>query len=166
MKRLAAAAFTLAILAFGIAATSDEVINWKELAKFLPETHAGLAMSYEPEGTTMSSDSYQISSADADYGEDDEGRVSIMWGSMAMAQFQSMQSMANLNIDSSDGYLKGTEIKGFPAVEEYDSDDKSATVMIGLPNNIGVIIELEDCEDTSQCIATAESMDLEGLSKL
>lgn len=166
MKKLAAAAFTTAILVLGMAASSDDVINWKELMNFLPETHAGLAMSTEPDGTTMSSDSYKLSSVDVDYGEDQQGHVSIMWGSMAKMQFETMQSMANLNIDSSDGYIRAIEIKGFPGVEEYDRDDNSASVMVALPNDIGVIIELENCEDTSQCVATAESMDLEGLAGL
>ena len=166
MRKLAAAAFTLAIITFSIAATSEDVINWKELMKFLPETHAGLTMSYEPDGSTIESGEYHLSTVDAVYGEDDEGHISILFGSMAVMQFQTMQSMANLNVDSSDGYVKALEIKGFPAVEEYDRDDKSASVYVGLPNNIGIIIEMENCEDASQCIATAESMDLEGLSKL
>ncbi|HUX06636.1 MAG TPA: hypothetical protein VMX35_04920 [Acidobacteriota bacterium] len=162
-KYLTAAAALCLVLALASFAAQD-TINWKTLIKYLPETFNGMPQSEEPEGMTSSAGGYVVSEASASYGDDEDGEVSIIFGTMAGAQFEALSQSAAVSYDSSDGYYRSTKIHGFPAVEQYDREDKSGTVMVMLPNKVIVTVTLDECEDTAICLSVVESMDLNGLA--
>lgn len=162
MKKTMAAAIILTTLLI-LAAVQEDIIDWRTLAEFLPETFNGMARCSDVDGTTVTSGGMAMSSASIEYG-DYQASVTIHCGTIASNQFKAFSSMANLNIDSSDGYIRSLEIKGFPAVEQYDNESKKGTVMISLPNGVAVITEMEECENTDICKAVAEAMDLENLA--
>ncbi len=165
MKKYLIAAAALGLILALASFAAQETIHWKTLMKYLPETFNGIAQSEEPDGSTSSGGGYTVSEASAYYGDDEEGEVTIIFGTMAEMQFNALSQMANMNYDSSDGYYRSTKIHDFPAVEQYDREDKSGTVMIALPNKVLVTVMLEDCEDTAICCSVAESMDLKALAE-
>jgi hypothetical protein len=164
MKKLTAAAAVLGLTLAVAAFAAEDVINWKTLIKYLPETFNGLTQNEAPDGQTVKMGGMTVSDATAYYGDDDEGEVTIMSGGMAEMQFNSLKAMANMSVEGEDGYVRPLEIQGFPAVEQYDNEDRSATLMIALPNKVVVNIVHDDCDDTSTCRAVADSMNLTGLA--
>jgi hypothetical protein len=166
MKRTIIATITGLALTFALAAGHTDIIPWQTLVKYLPQTFNGLPMSGEPYGTTMESDQYAMSQASAEYGEDDQGTISIHNGQLADAQYQGMVSMAQMNVDSSSGYLRSIKVQDFSGIEQYDRENRYATVIISLGNSVAVILSLSDVDDTSACVSTAEAMDLKGLAAL
>jgi hypothetical protein len=164
MRKLMTAAAVAGLLLVLTAFTAESVIPWQTLVKYLPVNFNGMPQSKAPKGMTNPNGQYAISQAIVHYGDNEQGEVNIVSGGMAGMEFQSLSAMAKMNVDTSEGYVRGTTIQDFPAIEKYDTQDRIGRVIVALPNKVIVSVSLEGCNDTTICRGVAESMNLKGLA--
>jgi len=143
-----------------------EPVNWRELAPFIIEI-PGWKTEGKPEGSTASMGNFKISQVERNYSAKDKNlKIEIVDGAFAQMVYAGFKMAMGFEIDTSEEYIKKATIKGFPGVEEYNYEDKEASVMVLVADRFLVSLEQDNAKDTSELKAIAEKLDLKGLAKL
>jgi len=79
---------------------------------------------------------------------------------------QQFKSMMGLRADTSEEHVEQINIKGFPAVEIYEYDDKSAELVILIEERFVIHLEGDEYKDTIQIKEISKKIDLEEIAEL
>jgi hypothetical protein len=141
-------------------------VNWRELIPFLIDIPDWEAEG-EAEGSTVSTAGFKISQAERSYtAEDKELSITIVDGGYVPMVYAGMKMAMSFELDTAEEYVKKITIKGFPGVEKYEYQEKSAQVMVLAGDRFLVQLEGENFEDTTELKEIANLLDLEGLVDL
>jgi hypothetical protein len=141
-------------------------VNWRELTPFLEDIE-GWDAEDDAEGQSISMGEFKISQAERQYVSwDKELNIKIADGGYVPMVYTSIKMAMNYEIDTSDEYTKKATIKGYPALEHYEYDNKDAQIMILIKDRFIVTLEGDNFADTTELKSIAESLDLDGIGKL
>ncbi len=158
---------------------SNKAINWKELAKFLPEEIKGMKAGDLDGGTfTMADPSnpdqqFSYSTVERDFttetkeGNDKEIDISIM--DSGLNQMMMMPYTMMMEYDTPDGSMKTTEIKGHKAMLIVESDEgklESHQIIMPIGNRLLVSVQGNELTTLDEITKLAESIDYDKLVKL
>jgi hypothetical protein len=146
-------------------ASPGPVVNWRELAAFVPDTLGGFKARGEVDGSTTTMQGMQVSRVERRY-EQDKARMRVEVLDTSFAPFLRVPFAlaAAIQEDSSKGYKRGTSIKGQPALVEWQQRGRSeAHVLAG--QRFVVNIEV-DAATQGAAEAVAEAFDVGGLAAL
>lgn len=157
-------AISLSLLAQGQEPT--EPINWRELAPFIIDVPTWKAEG-EAEGSTASMGDFKISQVERNYSQDNKRlKIEIIDGAFVQMVYAAFKMALSFEIDTAEEYVKKANIKGFPGVEQYNYEDREASVMVLVADRFLVSLEQDNVKDTSELKAIAGKLDLKGLAKL
>ena len=163
------AALLMVMAALGLnlhGALTDELIGWRDLGVFLDEI-SGWEPKGELKGSTTSMGGFSISQVSRSFTNDDQSiDIEIIDSGLNQMVFAGIKMAMNMEVDSSDEYIKKITIKNFPGMEKYEYDSQDGEVNLMIADRFLVKIEGDDLEDCSSLKAVAEKLDLEGLSNL
>jgi hypothetical protein len=143
-----------------------EPVNWRELASFIIEI-PGWKAEGKPEGSTSSMGDFKITQVERSYSAKDKSlKIEIIDGAFAQMVYAAFKMSMSFEMDTSEEYVKKASIKGFPGVEQYNYEDKDATVMVLVAERFLVSLEQDNAKNTSELIAIAKKLDLKGIAKL
>jgi hypothetical protein len=141
-------------------------VNWRELTPFLGDIE-GWNAEDDAEGQSISMGEFKTSQAERQYmSGNKELNIQIADGGYVPMYYASIRMTMNYEIDTSDEYTKKATINGFPAMEHYEYEDKDAQIIILVADRFIVTLDGGNFEDTKELKSIAESLDLEGLSRL
>lgn len=121
---------------------SVTAVDFSKLIPLLPEAPAGWEAS-DPEGAKMTFDQNQWSFASRDYSKGDAS-ASVMISDSAFYNVGGWEMWNNqYSIETTDGYVKTTTVRGFPAWEMYSKPSDYA-MHIGINDRFMVFIEVKD----------------------
>lgn len=141
-------------------------VNWRELVPFLGDIE-GWNAEDDAEGQSVSMGEYKVSQAERQYVSGEKGlNIKIVDSGYASVVYAGIKMAMNYEIDTSEEYTKKTTIKGYPAMEHFEFEDKDAQVIILIKDRLVVTLEGDNFEDTSELKSIAESLDLDGLAEL
>jgi hypothetical protein len=145
--------------------TPGPVVNWRELAPFVPGELAGFKAKGEVDGSTTTMQGMQVSRVSRRY-EQGKDRMQIELVDTSFAPFLRVPfaMAAAIQEDSSRGYKKGTSIKGQPAIVEWKQGGKSQAHLLAGQRFI-VNIEV-DTDTQGLAERVAESIDVAGIQAL
>ena len=143
------------------------ILKWfRELVPFLIDL-SGWDAEDDAEGQTTSAMGYSLTQVERDYSSGDKSlNIQIVDGGYAPMAYAGIQMMMNFEVDTSEEYIKKTEVKGFNGIEKYTYEDKEAEVMLLVAKRFIVHLSGEEFEGTEELVTIAGSLDLEGLAKL
>lgn len=159
---------TINLNALSLQEKDVDPVNWRDLIPFLIDV-PGFEKDGDPDGQTMSMMNMKWTTVSQRYeaeGGNKDLTIEIIDSAKVSAALQGVKAMMGMEVDSSEEYVKQIEIKGFPAVESYQYDDKSAQVMILLSDRFLVRLEGDEYEDTSQLKNISKKIDLQGIANL
>jgi hypothetical protein len=142
-------------------------VSFKQLIDYLPKS-MGDMKSDPPKGETTTAGEWQYSQAEADYRNSDGSRsanVGIFDYAHIPFLYVPFQMMLNMKVstESTDGYERSSQIRGFPAYEKWSNDGESeAVVMVG--DRFIVKTSTRGVGEGS-ARKIAEDLDLKGLGK-
>ena len=148
-----------------------EATDFKKLKELLPETVASLKRS-GAEGSKQSVGEMKISQARGTYGEEDkEANASV-----TIIDYGAMPGMANsvapwqtLEIDneSDNDYSRTVTINGYKAIENYNKESKSGSLMLMVGSRFMVTIEINSlpADTLKKAGETLKLKELEALAK-
>jgi hypothetical protein len=125
-----------------------EAVDYQKLLPILPEPPQGWTAD-KPEGSTEDVGGFRLTNVHRDYhkGEGEKApntAISIL-DSVANPDYVSATAAAwNNNSESSDGYGKSVTIDGNPGREDYDREQKHASLWVLIANRYFVQIELQN----------------------
>jgi len=90
--------------------------------------------------------------------------VIIFHGDSFAPPYLMFQQMANIQVDSSDEFIKSIKINGFKAVEHYTYGNKRGKVMILLKKHLLVMVEEEKAENIEETVKIASSLPLKKIA--
>ena len=142
-------------------------VSFKTLIDFLPKEIGGMNAS-EPEGETTTAGEWQYSQASVRFaggeGRSAEASVSdFAHISMLYLPFQMALKM-KVSQESTKGYSRSIEFGGFPALEEWNRDDKRSELTVLVGDRFVVSAKTHGGQEGS-ARGIVEKMDLEGLAK-
>ncbi len=141
-------------------------VNWRELISFLGDVEGWTAQD-DAEGQSVSMGEFKVSQAERRYvSGDKELSIKIADGGYVPMVYASIKMAMNYEVDTSEEYIKKATVKGHPAMEKYEYDDKDAQVIILIKDRFIVTLEGENFEDTSELKSIAASLDLDGIAAL
>jgi uncharacterized protein YdeI (BOF family) len=147
------------------AAVSGELLNFKQLMPLVDLKLKGWEMAEKPSGTTMKSQSIQMSEAKAGYHSGDKTLEIIILDYLGQAApFMAMAQQ--LEMESSEEYLRTTKIGDFKALETYKFKDKRGELNINVGDRFWVKLEGHGIDNTEPLKAAAQQMDLKKLATL
>ena len=122
-----------------------EVINWRELKEFLPNRLDGNRLDEENiEGSTTGMMGFTVSQVEGTY-KDNDSRFDVnvidFGGVSFLVKTLANWADANIDSDTSEGYQRTTEYKGYKAFEEYSERSKSGSFSILVENRFMVNIK-------------------------
>ncbi len=133
-----------------------EVIGWRELKDLLPSRLDGMKLDADNvDGQTTGMMGFNFSSVEGEYkGNDSNYDVTILdFGGVGFL-LKTMANWADASIDSdtSEGYQRTTEYKGYKAFEEYNEKRKSGSFVVLVENRFivtvsGNDIKMDDLKD-------------------
>lgn len=146
----------------GQAAPTGPVVNWRDLAPFLPQQLAGFEAKGDVDGNTTSMQGMQVTTVSRRYERGKERmKVEILdtsWAPFLRAPFALVQMIQE---DSSKGYKKGVTFKGQPAIAEWRQSGSSELHTLAAQR---FVINVEIKTDTMGLAEqVAESLDLNGI---
>jgi hypothetical protein len=146
----------------GAQGPSGPVVNWRDLVPFLPDTLLNYQAKGDVDGSTTTMQGMQITRVSRSYVAGEERmEVKIVDTSLAPFLRTPFALVGMMQEDSSEGYKKGTTIKGQPAIAEWQKQGRSELHM--LAGQRFVI----DVEVRSQTPGTAErvadALDISGI---
>ncbi|MEK7703655.1 MAG: hypothetical protein AAB426_01755, partial [Myxococcota bacterium] len=142
------------------------VVNWRELAKVVPESVAGFTAEGELNGQTSGMGNMQVTEVTRHYKKGDkELRLEITDTSMVAALRAPFAMMAMINEDSSKGYKKGGSIGAYPGLAEWESQGKESHVAVLVADRFLVNVKIENAEP-GDAETIVKALDLGDLAKL
>ena len=158
--------FTISLCLLAPGQEQVEPVNWRELASFIIDV-PGWKAEGKPEGSTSSMGDFKITQVERNYSTDDKRlKIEIIDGAFVQMVYAAFKMSMSFEIDTSEEYTKKATIKGFPGMEQYNYEDKEATVIILVADRFLVSLEQDNAKDTSGLITIAKKLDLKGLAKL
>ncbi|MCK4836223.1 MAG: hypothetical protein KAT17_06285 [Candidatus Aminicenantes bacterium] len=143
-----------------------EPVNWRKLTPFLSDLK-GWEAKGEPSGSTVNMGNFKMSQVEREYTKNGiELEIQIIDGGYAPIAYAGFKTMSQFEIDTSDEYVKKTNIKDFTAIESYQYKRKNATIIILVADRFIVQLEASEIKDTRELKATAEQLDLKALAGL
>jgi hypothetical protein len=141
------------------------VVNWRELAPFVPDELAGFKAKGEVDGSTTTMQGMQVSRVSRRY-EQGKDRMHVELVDTSFAPFLRVPfaMAAAIQEDSSNGYKKGTTIKGQPGIIEWRKGGKSQAHLLAGQRFI-VNIEI-DTDTQGLAERVAEAVDVAGIQAL
>jgi len=133
---------------------SVEVINWRELKELLPNKLGGMKLD-DTEGQTTGMMGFKFSKTEGKYRGDD-GRMNVniidLGGIQLLVTQFAAWSELDIDSDTSDGYQKTTDYKGYKAFEEYNEKNNSGSFAVLVEDRFAVTIdgrgiEMDDLKD-------------------
>jgi hypothetical protein len=145
--------------------TPGPVVNWRDLAPFVPGELAGFKAKGDVDGSTTTMQGMQVSRVSRRY-EQGKDRMQIELVDTSFAPFLRVPfaMAAAIQEDSSRGYKKGTTIKGQPAIVEWKQGGKSQAHLLAGSRFI-VNIEI-DTDTQGLAERVAEAIDVAGIQAL
>lgn len=145
---------------------SVEVVNFRDLKALLPDS-IGSAKRVSASGEKNSVMGFTISQAEGAYkaGSTDTSIKFMDYGGTGLMGMLAAWSMSEIDRETETGYERTTKIKGFKAIEKFDSSDKSGEIQIVVANRFMVEIEVTGGTD-KDLQAAANAIDLQKLSEL
>jgi len=158
--------FTISFCLLAQGQEQVEPVNWRELASFIIDV-PGWKAEGKPEGSTSSMGDFKITQVERSYSAKDKSlKIEIVDGAFAQMVYAVFKMAVSFEIDTAEEYVKKATIKGFPGVEQYNYEDKEASVMVLVADRFLVSLEQDNAKDTSELIAIAKKLDLKGIAKL
>lgn len=160
---MAAAAAAMAAMQGTTGGTAVSVVNWREIAKVMPESVEGFAADGELKGETTGMGGMQVSEVKRRYKKGDkELRLEITDTSMVAALRAPFAMMAMINEDSSEGYKKGGTIGAHPGLAEWESKNKESHAAVLVADRFLVNVKIENAEpgDAEKVVKGLELGDL------
>ena len=141
-------------------------VNWRELQEYLVD-FSGYEREGEPDGETVSMGNMKWTHVEQNYRSGDKSlKLEIIDSAYVGMALQSFQMAAAMEIDTSDEYVKSTEINGFPGVKRYTYEDKQGEVMVLVGERFLIRLEGEPFEDADPLVDLIKEVDIEGLAAL
>lgn len=143
-----------------------EVVNFRDLKALLPDS-IGSAKRKSAGGEKNSVMGFTISQAEGTY-ESGSAQTSIKfidYGGTAIMGLLGAWAMTDVDRETDTSYERTTKIKGFKALEKFDSSSKSGETQILVANRFMVEIEVNDGTEKDMQ-AAANAIDLKKLSEL
>jgi hypothetical protein len=142
-------------------------VSFKTLIDYLPKELGGMKAS-EPEGETTTAGEWQYSQANVRFtgveGRSAEAGVSdFAHISMLYLPFQMALKM-KVSQESTRGYSRSIDFDGFPALEEWNKDDKRSELTVLVADRFVVSAKMRGGEEGA-ARQIVEKMDLKGLAK-
>jgi hypothetical protein len=110
------------------------VVNWRQLAVFLPDELGGFKANGKLKGATQSAGGMKVTNVDRSYSAGEQSvKIEITDAAYAPMLRAPFAMAAMIEEDSSEGYRKGTRIGGEPAIVEWKESSKrsTASVLVG-----------------------------------
>ena len=143
-----------------------EPLNWRELVPLLGNIKDWTALG-DAEGQTVSMMNFKTTQVERSYESGDKTLdINIIDGGYAPMVYQSIKMAMNFEMDTSEEYLKKTDIEGFPGFVKYTYEDKEAELMLLVADRFIFQMSGENMKDTSELVEIAKLFDLEALAKL
>jgi hypothetical protein len=141
-------------------------VNWRELTPFLIEFQ-GWDAEGDAGGDSVSMMNFKISQAERDYSSGDRSMtITIVDGGFVPMVYAGFKMSMGFEVDSSEEYVRGVTIAGFPGIEQYTYGNKEAKVMVLLNDRFLVTLDGENFDDSSGLIDIAKALDLNGIVAL
>jgi hypothetical protein len=145
--------------------TPGPVVNWRDLAPFVPDQLAGFKAKGEVDGSTTSMQGMQVSRVSRRYEQGkDRLHIELVDTSFAPLLRVPFSLAAAIQEDSSHGYKKGTTIQGQPAIVEWQQSGKSQAHLLAGQRFI-VNVEI-DTSTQGLAERVAETIDVAGIQAL
>ncbi len=141
---------------------SVPAVHFSKLIPFLPDPPSGW-VGEEPSGTMMTFDEWSWSTAERHYtkpGTYTGASIKITDGEYSWMIYWDQF----FEYETTDGYLKSTSFKGYPAWEEHTKPD-SYTLWVGIDDRFVVIISVHE-SDRDTLYAFADRVDYRGIAAL
>jgi len=157
------------ILLFGFqfANAQDEVMNYKDLQKYLPSSLSGYEAG-EPDGQTMTMQGMSFSSASIEFtNEDDFVRIALIDYVAAASMYQMATAMWGMGMSIEDDEMIAKAVKWEDNIvgwEEFRKIDKEATLALGIGDRFFMTVEANNQSGTDFVKSVAKKMDLNGLA--
>lgn len=141
-------------------------VGFKTLIGYLPKELSGMKAS-EPEGETTTAGQWQYSQANVHFNGDagrsaDVGVFDYAHISMLYLPFQMALKM-KVSQESTRGYSRSTEYKGYPALEEWNTSDKRSELTV-LAGDRFVVSAKMSGGDESAARQIMDKIDVKGLA--
>jgi PGF-CTERM protein len=147
-------------------ATTTEAVHFTKLVSFLPDAPSGWE-GEEPEGMMYTIEEGAWSMATRSYSKLGEEDITAEAGIMDSA-FSTVGWWAAWKgfyaWETTEGYAKTTNVKGFPAWEAYTKDTNDYTLYVGINDRFMVFIQTNSDKDTLYKFANA--IDYDGIAAL
>ena len=141
-------------------------VGWRELTPFLIDIPDWQAEG-EAEGSSIVMAGFKTSQAERSYTADERDlAITIIDGGYVPMVYAGMKMAMSFEMDNAEEYVKKITVKGFPGVERYEYEPKSAEVMILVVDRFLVQLEGENFENTTELKEIAKLLDLEGIANL
>ena len=141
-------------------------VNWRKLTPFLIDIE-GWESEGDAEGSTISMGEFKMSQAERSYSAGDKSlEIEIVDGAYVPMFYASFTTLAAFEVDTSEEYIKKVTIKGFPAVEKYEYDDKDAELMIVVADRFLVHLQGEDFKNAAELKKIAKLLHLKKLAAI
>ena len=172
MRRFAvASAVVAALLVTGITRADEPVepVEFTKLLPFLPEKVEGF-VAERPQGTTSSAMGFQLTEVSRVYHKgsvDGEETVTVKLTDGAGNQFftAAHSAVAELNTENAEGYEKGLQLDGFPAIERYTKESRDGSLTVFIASRYLVEIDI-DGFDSKEMQAWWKRLDAKKLAAL
>lgn len=142
-----------------------ELVHFKQLLPFVEVKLPDWKMSGKPSGTTLKYQNMNLSEATATYQSGDKTmEISIM--DFVGKNMPWAAKIPQMQIESTEEYLRPINIGGFKALELYTYQTKKGEVNINVDNRFWVKLEGKKLDNTEPLKAAAQQMDLKKLAEL
>lgn len=148
-------------------AGSGPVVNWRELAKFVPESIGSFEQHGELDGSTSNMGGMQVTKVERKYkAGESSAEITITDANLVAMLKVPFAMIAMVNEDSTRGFKKGTRIADQPAIVEWVEKSKhsKATLLVGGRYIVNVEVRKADAMDAAEKLVT--SLDIAALAQL
>lgn len=148
-------------------ASQGPVVNWRDLAKFVPEAVTGFAKDGELDGSTNNMGGMQVTKVRRTYKAGEQrAEVEILDANMVAMLKMPFAMISMINEDSTRGFKKGKQVSGQPAIVEWTEDSKHSkvTMLVGDRYIVNVEVHQAGANDAAEKLAAA--LDIAGLAAL
>ncbi|OGP69316.1 MAG: hypothetical protein A2Z73_03270 [Deltaproteobacteria bacterium RBG_13_60_28] len=147
------------------AALPGELVNFKQLLPFVDLKLPGWEMEDKPSGTTMKHQHIQMSEAKTSYRAGDK-TLNIVILDFLGQTMPWLAMLPQMEMESSEEYLRTTTVGDFKALENYKFKDKHGELNISVADRFWVKVEGGGIDNTEPLKAAAQQMDLKKLATL
>lgn len=146
-------------------AVPGELVHFKQLLPFVELKLPGWEIAEKPSGTTMKHESVQMSEAKAGFRTGDKTLEVVVLDFMGQSM-PWLAMMPQMEMETSEEYMRSTTINGFKALETYKFKDKHGELNISVADRFWVKLEGQGIDNTEPLKAAAGQLDLKKLATL